>query len=232
MSYKILFKRFSDKKIETFFESEENTKRFLIDLKELSFWVLHWKIFKWKAEDMELLQIYDINYDFDDPKWWPVYNIWAFNGDIWPNHEYISAFEFDRDFYPEEKDITRDLLVRYYRTNEYKSENEVVIKKVIYDSSIKKMFFDDMPFDMSSSSSYITIARMFFDNWWEEIWLWEITSDFTGNSDDLEKQMKSARWYIHHFNRIIEKEFNISELIRVEEKALHNTFPVILKDSE
>lgn len=232
MSYKILFKRYSDKKIFTFFESEENTKKFLIDLREFSFWVLHGKMVKWGAEDIEHLQILDINYDYYDSKRGHVFHVWFFNGDIWPEHEYMSAFELDRDFYPMEHDITRELIINYYRTNKYKLEEIITIKEVTYNREERKLFFDNKPFDLSSSSSYISIARMFFENWWEEIWLWEITDDFVWGTDDLEKHTKNVRWYIHHFNSIIEKEFNIPELIRVEEKALHNTFPVILINSE
>ena len=232
MTYKVIFKRILDKNPATFYSDEQNTKQFLCDLRESHFWVLHGRAVQWSIDKIEILQIFDINYDNYFAKWGYVFHVWPFNGNIGAFGEYMNVFDLDSDFSPEEIDITRDLLMDYYRSSKHLPNKENKISKVVYDSKMQVLLFDDKPFSLKESSIYLQIAKIFFENWESESKLALFCDDIETNYHHWELDEAKIRAHISYFNRQIQKRFWIKDLIRISDKALNNSFPVILKNSE
>lgn len=232
MNYKILLKRKTDEKIITIFETDSLVKQFIQDIKRNSFWVLQGRILKWKLDELDIFQILDINYDFYDRK--RGYMIYAevTDSNYGTYTDSFSASDMYDGFIPEEHDITRNILMDYYISNLSPTTLEPKIKRVIYDKELQVLLFDDESYSLKESSIYLQIAKIFFESWKTEVKLSLFCDDIETRFHQLELSEWKIRAHINYFNKQIDRKFWIKDLIRVSDKALNNSFPVILKNSE
>lgn len=233
MTYKVIIKRQSDKYPSKMYISEEYVYSFLKDIKEKNFWTLWGKIVFWKVKDIDLLQIFEINYDSTEGGTsWFLFNVWAFNWRYWDHAEFCDAFDFDSSFLPEERDVTTELISKYCLSRNIDKKEKVKIKSISYCDDTQKLIFDGVEFDLSGNTKYKEIIRLFFEAWQNNVDLADIANEYTWLDNAPENERKWIRNSVEYFNRKIEEEFEIKELIWIGEKALRNSFPVVLKDSE
>lgn len=232
MNYKILLKRKTDEKVITIFEVDSLLKQFIQDIKRYSFWVLQGRILKWKLDEFEIFQVLDINYDFYDRKRWYMIYSEVTDSNYGTYIESFSASDMYDGFIPEEHDITRNILMDYYISNLSPTNQKPRIKKVIYDKNLQALLFDEEPYSLKGTSIYQQIAKIFFESWEIEVKLWLFCEDIEIRFHHLELSETKIRAHISYFNKQIDRKFWIWDLIRVWDKALNNSFPVVLKDLE
>lgn len=229
MSYKVILKRYSDKHSSNLFIEEDLVKNFLVDLRNKKFWTLGWRILFWKIQDIDILQIFEINYDYFSKKHWYMLELWPRHGKYWDNQEYIEAYTFDPNFEPIEKDITTELILNNHLSITSPKDTISKIKEITYSESRGILYFDSVPFDISGSSQFQTILRIFLNKEEDIVDIADIANEYSWLPNAPEKERKKVINSIQYINTKIKKKFNIEELIWISEKALKSNFLITLK---
>ena len=228
---KVIFKRKMDKTNQTIYVWDGKIHEFFQNLITHKTTSLEGRLFEWKFQDIEIFQIFEINYSlYDKSRWGYLYHTSYYLSDTWTYEEYVPTYELDKDFEPEEEDITNQFIIQYIANKWKRIQDEKRKITMSYDENKQNLIFNNKSIDISWDSIYQVVSRILLKSWEESVSIMEIASDYYGVDNPNEKERKSVKNAFDYGNKKIVKAW-VEDFFWITEKTIRCNYFSSLKNS-